>query len=109
MLDDVTVLEVGDRVSTSFAGKMLRDAGATVVRIEVHERPELDTADRDFAAFLHGGKHSVLLRSVQGISSDVPGLVSRADAVVCDGNDPETLTALRALREHQPDLIVVSI
>ena len=33
MLDDVTVLEVGDRLSTSFAGKMLRDAGATVVGV----------------------------------------------------------------------------
>ncbi|MFI5436244.1 CoA transferase [Rhodococcus baikonurensis] len=109
MLDDVTVLEVGDRLSTSFAGKMLRDAGATVVRVEVHARPELDAADRDFAAFLHGGKHSVLARSVQDISSDVPGLVCRADAVVCDGNDPEILAAVRALREQQPDLIVVSI
>ncbi|MDI9933692.1 CoA transferase [Rhodococcus sp. IEGM 1354] len=109
MLDDVTVLEVGDRISTGFAGKMLRDAGATVVRVEVNARPELDVAGRDFAAYLHGGKHSVRLNSLRDISSDLPGLVSRADAVVCDGNDPAVVRALRALREQQPDLVVVSI
>ena len=94
MLDDVTVLEVGDRISTGFAGKMLRDAGATVVRVEVNARPELDVAGRDFAAYLHGGKHSVRLNSLRDISSDLPGLVSRADAVVCDGNDPAVVLSL---------------
>ena len=109
MLDDVTVLEVGDRLSTSFAGKMLRDAGATVVRVELHARPELDPAGHDFATFLHGGKHSVLISSVHNLASEVPGLLSRADAVVCDDDDPEVVQALRALREQQPDLVVVSI
>lgn len=109
MLDDVTVLEVGDRLSTSFAGKMLRDAGATVVRVEVHDRPVLDVADRDFATYLHGGKHSVRVDALDALATDLPGLVARADAVVCDDDDPDTVTVLRTLRAHQPDLVVVSI
>ena len=75
----------------------------------MHDRPVLDVADRDFATYLHGGKHSVRVDALDALATDLPGLVARADAVVCDDDDPDTVTVLRTLRAHQPDLVVVSI
>jgi crotonobetainyl-CoA:carnitine CoA-transferase CaiB-like acyl-CoA transferase len=109
MLNDVTVLEVGDRLSTGYAGKMLRDAGATVVRIEITAGSAPDSSNRDYMTFLHGGKHSVSPTSFRQLATEFPELTRRADAVICDDDDPDVLMLGRALRAQQPDLIVVSI
>lgn len=105
MLDDIVVLELGTSLATARAGKMLRDAGATVVLVE-HVDATSDAADPDQAAYVHGGKRSVTTTSWD-LAGEHAGLVARADAVLCDR--PELVAVARGLRRVRPDLVVVSV
>lgn len=105
MLDDIVVLELGTSLATARAGKMLRDAGATVVLVE-HVATPPDAADPDQVAYVHGGKRSVTTTSWD-LAGEHPGLVARADAVLCDR--PDLVAMARGLRGVRPDLVVVSV
>jgi crotonobetainyl-CoA:carnitine CoA-transferase CaiB-like acyl-CoA transferase len=61
MLSDITVLEFGARVSTGYCGKLLRDAGACVVKVEPPTGDPRRAAEPAYAVFLHGGKLSIAL------------------------------------------------
>jgi crotonobetainyl-CoA:carnitine CoA-transferase CaiB-like acyl-CoA transferase len=105
MLDDIVVLELGTSLATASAGKMLRDAGATVVLVEPVD-PTSTAADPDQAAYVHGGKRSVTTTSWE-LADEHPGLVARADAVLCDR--PDLVAVARGLRRVRPGLVVVSV
>jgi crotonobetainyl-CoA:carnitine CoA-transferase CaiB-like acyl-CoA transferase len=105
MLDDIVVLELGTSPAMARAGKMLRDAGATVVLVE-HIDTTPDAADPDQAAFEHGGKRSVTTTSWD-LADEHPELVARADAALCDR--PDLVSVARRLRRVRPDLVVVSV
>jgi crotonobetainyl-CoA:carnitine CoA-transferase CaiB-like acyl-CoA transferase len=107
MLDDVLVIELGTCASTGYAGKMLRDVGATVVRVERRDAPAPQAGDVDYLTFLHGGKGSVAPTSWSGLAAEFPDLVARADAVICD--HPQHVDLANQLRASRPDLVVVSI
>ncbi|GAB3082046.1 CaiB/BaiF CoA-transferase family protein [Nocardioides zeae] len=107
VLDDVVILEIGTGAAVGYAGKLLRDAGATVVLVEHDGASEVsEAAARDLDAYMHGGKRSVTTRTWD-LAAEHPALVARADAVVCD--DPRLLEVARSLRNACPDLVVVSI
>ncbi|WP_059017034.1 CoA transferase [Mycobacterium sp. M26] len=68
-LSGLRVVEIGNRLATAYAGKLLRDAGAEVVMVEPPGGHRLRRyrpagipprdAESPFFAFLAGGKHSV--------------------------------------------------
>ena len=72
-LSGIRVVEIGGRVATAYAGKLLRDAGADVVMLEppdghrlrryhpIGSGPADPVADSPFFAFLAGGKSSAVL------------------------------------------------
>ena len=85
-LSGLRVVEIGDRLATAYAGKLLRDAGADVVMVEPpdghrlrHYRPAgvpPREAESPFFAFLAGGKRSVAAATVPA------GLLAAADIVI---------------------------
>ncbi|ANQ75897.1 MULTISPECIES: CoA transferase [Rhodococcus] len=105
MLDDIVVLEAGRRVSTGYAGKLLRDAGATVIRLEPSEGDPLRTDSPEYAEYLHAGKGSVT-----DVSSSSAGLAlaDRVDVVICDEKS-DVQSLVRDLRSRRPRLIVVAV
>jgi crotonobetainyl-CoA:carnitine CoA-transferase CaiB-like acyl-CoA transferase len=109
MLSDVTVLELGRRVSTGYCGKLLADAGAEVVRLEPHLGDPLRTSEPGYAAFLHAGKRSVTAGPGQRPAALLPRLVADADAVICDDDEPGILEQVASLRARNSRLIVVVV
>lgn len=100
MLNDIVVLEAGNRVSTGYAGKLLHDAGSTVVRLERTEDGPLRVGSKAYAEYLHGGKGSV---------TDVSdSLMDRVDVVICD-EESAIQSLVRCLRSRRPRLVVVSV
>jgi len=97
MLEDITVVEIGSRVSTAYCGKLLVDAGAVVVKVEGPGGDPLRSRDPAYAAYLHAGKRSV--------TGDPPV----AAVVICDDEDEDTVARARALRAENPGLVVVSM
>jgi crotonobetainyl-CoA:carnitine CoA-transferase CaiB-like acyl-CoA transferase len=109
VLSDITVLEVGQRVSTGYCGKLLVDAGAEVVRLEPHQGDPLRTSEPGYAAFLHAGKRSVSAAAGQPPTSLLADLVADVDAIVCDDDGPGVLQQVDSLRARNPRLIVVVV
>ncbi len=106
-LDTMLVADLGDGIATAYAGRLLADAGATVVRIESAAGTSLRghrwSPDAGVGAgevggplfrYLDAGKRSVL----------APGshVLDAADVVLCDDGGGAVLAAAR------PETIVVS-
>lgn len=99
-LADVRVLEISDRIAGAYCGKLFRDAGATVVKVEPETGDPLrrysatnsamaPEADGPLFGYLNEGKRSV----VGGLGdSVVTDLIEGADVVI--------LTARRTEAEH---------
>ena len=88
-LSGVTVVEVGDGVAVSYAGLLLSDAGARVIKIEPPEgdrlRAELPQAAGGSAVFqsLNRGKESVCIDLSGGRGqATLDRLLATADALV---------------------------
>lgn len=82
-LTGVRVVEIGDRIASAYAGKLLRDAGADVVTLE----PPGGSALRRTGAFfdyLSGGK-----RSAVAADGEVTRLAAGADIVVLAASPDE--------------------
>jgi crotonobetainyl-CoA:carnitine CoA-transferase CaiB-like acyl-CoA transferase len=105
MLDDVVVLEAGSRLSTAYAGRLLCDGGATVVRLEPTGGDPLRHTSPAYAEYLHAGKGSVT-----DVTDTVGGrsLADRVDVVICD-EDPVVQALVLELRARNPRLVVVAV
>jgi crotonobetainyl-CoA:carnitine CoA-transferase CaiB-like acyl-CoA transferase len=109
MLSDITVVELGARVSTAYCGKLLNDVGATVVKLEPATGDPLRTTEPAYAAFLHAGKQSVTAESGAETKVALSALVDHVDVIICDDDDPDTLAHIMSLRAQHPDLLVAAI
>ncbi len=98
-LAGIRVVEIGSRIATAYAGKLLRDAGADVVVLEPPDGhplrryhpagagPADPTADSPFFAFLAGGKGSVTMTDA------VPAeLLATADVVILGASPARAAT-----------------
>lgn len=106
MLSDITVAELGTDVSTGYCGKLLRDLGATVVRIEPAEGDPLRRTEPAYATFLHAGKRSVTAEGADEIRAALASMAGRLDLILCD---PVHLDLAAAARAADPDLLVATI
>jgi crotonobetainyl-CoA:carnitine CoA-transferase CaiB-like acyl-CoA transferase len=109
MLSDITVLELGGRVSTGYCGKLLVDAGAEVVRLERDQGDPLRTSEPGYAAFLHAGKRSISAAPGQQPAALLAELVADAHAIICDDDEPGILEQVESLRVRNSRLIVVVV
>ena len=107
MLADVTVVEIGSRISTRYCGRLLADAGATVVHVGDTEPPP--ATGPEFAACLHAGKEQVTIEPVSELPAAMPELAARADVLLCDDDNPAVLALATALRAQRPDLVMVAL
>src|SRR6056297_3338791 len=127
-LSGVRVAEFGEELSVPYAGKLLADLGATVLKFEDAESgdpsrgygpfPEGDTGSEasGMNAYLNTGKHSITRQQLHGDGRDgesvgVTDVLSWADIVLVDRpslrSEPE-LAPDRAA-EHAPHLVVVTV
>jgi crotonobetainyl-CoA:carnitine CoA-transferase CaiB-like acyl-CoA transferase len=109
VLSDITVLEFGGRVSTAFCGKLLTDAGATVVKLEPSTGDPLRLSEPAYAAFLHAGKRSVSVAEGGSVVDVVRGLAGQLDVIICDDDEAATVARFAALRDVNPSLVIVSM
>ncbi|MFG2039847.1 CoA transferase [Dactylosporangium sp. NPDC048998] len=105
LLSDLTVLEIGSRLSTAYCGRLLADLGATVVKVEAPAGDPRRVDDPAYAAYLDAGKQSVVNESPAAPVGLADIDVTTVDLVVCD--DPRVAEAMRALRARSPALVVV--
>jgi crotonobetainyl-CoA:carnitine CoA-transferase CaiB-like acyl-CoA transferase len=109
-LEGLGVVELGDSIAAAYAGKLLADAGADVVKVEAPEGDRL----RDLGAlfgYLNAGKGSVVLdpASPAGVT-EVDRRFSTAAVVVASREHARRLGVdLGALSDPRPDLTVVAI
>lgn len=119
-LQGLTVLEYSHGVAASFAGKLLGDFGARVIKIEdpegdpVRSLPPLLSADGSaIFAYLNTGKESVVINQRTAEGRDiVRGLASRADALIEDVPAQRARRlglSYRAIKRTNPALVFVSI
>ncbi|WP_300400439.1 CoA transferase [Nocardioides sp.] len=101
MLNDAIVLELGERLATSYAGRLLRDLGATVVLVEPTGGVTLRRTEPAYAEHLHAGKQSVT-------EATLPRLVGRPDVVLHD-DSPTALAAVDALRAGDSAVMAVAV
>ena len=127
-LSGVRVAEFGEELSVPYAGKLLADLGATVLKFEDAESgdpsrgygpfPEGDAGPEasGMNAYLNTGKHSITRQQLHGDGRDgesvgVTDVLSWADIVLVDRpslrSEPE-LAPDRAA-EHAPHLVVVTV
>jgi crotonobetainyl-CoA:carnitine CoA-transferase CaiB-like acyl-CoA transferase len=105
MLDDIVVLEAGSRVAVGYAGKLLRDGGATVVRLEPAGGDPIRSVDPAYAEHLHAGKGSVTDVTA---SPTARALADRIDVVLGD-EAPATQALIDELRVDHPRLMIVNV
>lgn len=120
-LANVVVVELGQSVAAPFAGQLLADLGATVVKVE---KPVGDDARRWGPPFVDGaaatfqslnrGKRSVVcdLRDPAQHAQLVAFIVDRADVVLQNmrPGQVETLDlSAEALRERKPELVYCNV
>lgn len=120
LLTGVTILELGQVIAGNFAGVLLADMGAEVIKIEP---PTGDTArnaaiaplkgESSIHLFMNRGKKSVVidLKSPRGLEIFY-ALAEQADVVI-DNFRPGVMTRLGidhvSLKKHKPDIITVSV
>ena len=123
VLEDITVVEVGDGPAVGFCGKLLASAGARVIKIEPPggdpsrfdgPRGRIEDGERaPLFMHLHGGKESLALDLETPAGIEVLGrLAGRAD-VLLESLPAGTLEALglgyERLRAAHPELVLASI
>jgi crotonobetainyl-CoA:carnitine CoA-transferase CaiB-like acyl-CoA transferase len=109
-LDELGVVELGDSIAAAYAGKLLADAGADVVKVEAPGGDDL----RRFGAlfgYLNAGKGSAVLDQASPASvADVDRRLSTSAVVIASRDHAHRLGVdLTALRKRRPDLTVVTI
>ncbi|MDX2675075.1 CaiB/BaiF CoA-transferase family protein [Streptomyces soliscabiei] len=114
MLQDVTVIEAGNRVSTMYCGRLLADAGAHVVRFEprTDEEPE-EPGHAAYLRHLREGKEVTKFAADElrdgTVARTVPELATGPAVVICDDDLPEFRALIDALRRENPRLVAVTV
>ncbi len=114
ILEHVRVVEVGGGIAASYAGKLLADAGADVIKIEPPggeplrrwsaSGADLEGRDGPLFQFLNTSK-----RSVTGDPGDLADLLATADIVLDSTPDGLSSPTVDALRQANPSVVLVSI
>jgi len=124
-LGGVRVLEVGTFIDAAFAGKLLADLGAEVVKVEDPERPDLcrefgpfpgDVPDDEASGlflFLNCNKQGVTLNLATATGRELFGkLVARSDVLI-EGLGKRTAQSLGldydSLRSVNPNIVMLSM
>ena len=102
-LDGLRVVELGDSIAAAYAGKLLADAGADVVKVEAPGGDDLRRR-RALFGYLNGGKGSVLLDPASPTTAEqLDSRLARCAVVLADrdharrlGIDPVKLRQGRA-------------
>lgn len=119
----IRVMECGDALGVAYAGRLMSDLGADVVKLEPPEGDPLRSRgpfvggipDRDMSAsfgYFNAGKRSVALTDPPGADELVADLVSRCDIILRgtrDGADWATDSTIESLSATDPWLIVVDV
>ncbi|MER6415510.1 CoA transferase [Streptomyces humidus] len=121
MLEDVTVVEAGSRVSTMYGGRLLTDAGATVIRLEPRDGRRPSEEEPGYAAYLrylNDGKRVVRLDAEEpysgpqvraAVGGAVPDPAQGPVVILCDDDVPGFRTLIAALRQEFPRLVAVTV
>ena len=116
ILKHLRVIEVGGGIAASYAGKLLADAGANVIKIEppggeplrwwAASGAELGDKDGPLFQFLNTSKRSVI-----GDPSDpaIAELLNSADILIDSTDKGLTPATIDAVRQANPALVLVSI
>lgn len=106
-LSGMRVVEIGDRLAAAYCGKLLRDAGADVVKVESPAGDRLRRDEPAFFGFLNGGKRSLVT------NGDAAQLLARdADVMVLAASPGEARRLgldVAALRAAAPGCVVVTV
>jgi crotonobetainyl-CoA:carnitine CoA-transferase CaiB-like acyl-CoA transferase len=122
-LAGLRVLECGDTLAVAYAGRLLSDLGADVVKVELTAGDPLralgpfvgDIPNRDLSAsfaYFNAGKRSVVAGEPVAGDERLHRLVARADVVLRStraGDDWVTDELLRDVETDRPELIVVDL
>jgi len=120
-LDGLKVLDCGTRGAASYAGKLLADLGADVIKVEP---PNGGDPDRGLGPFLRGEPHAdksgtflYLNTNKRGVTLDIGSekgravlakLAAKADALIQDSLPRDALT-YEAIKAANPDIVMTSI
>lgn len=100
--EGLQVLEAGTGIGISYCGKLLRDAGADVVRVEPPGGDPVRAERAPLFGFLNGGKRSVRSGSV------ADRLIGYADVVLVAADGEWRPDRVRALADSKPGDVVVA-
>lgn len=93
-LDDVLVVELGQRLGAGVVGSLLAEAGAEVVSIE-HENRQGSHSKLEARASLAAGKHAFRLHANDEGADHVAEIIGRADVVIVSSDsDPDWPAAI---------------
>jgi crotonobetainyl-CoA:carnitine CoA-transferase CaiB-like acyl-CoA transferase len=95
MLDDVVMLEVGDRLATAYAGRLLRDLGACVVWVEPPGGDPLRHSSPAYAEYLDTAAAWI-------------ARAGRVDLVVHDDSD-RAMELVTNVRQAHPSAVVIAV
>lgn len=124
LLAGLKVIELGQRISVPFCGRMLAGMGAHVVKVEPpqgDEARQMGPFPGDAAHLEKSGLFLALNANKYGVTLDLSEqrdfrllrrLADRADLLVADGvleGISDQITVLDSLRESNPRLVIVSI
>jgi CoA-transferase family III len=98
-LDGLRVLDVGDRPSTAWCGRLLADLGAEVIGAEPPDGHPLRRDPPAAAYFLANRRRAGL--------PAVPGLAAAADVILTSESSPQT--AVAALRGHSGTALIACL
>ncbi len=97
MLSDVVVLELGQRESAGWCGRLLADLGAQVCYLDSGD--VLLAPEGRGSLYLRGGKRKVSHEADAG----------KVDVVITDGADSATCARTALLKQRNPALVTVSV
>lgn len=109
-LHDVVVLELATGVAGPYAGRLLADLGALVIKVEPPEGDSLRSAEpitageSAFFNYLNAGKRSVVVSR-----EDLPALLARADIVIHDLLEEAASRLDGEARAANPAAVVLSV
>ena len=119
ILRHLRAIEVGGTIASSYAGKLLADAGADVIKVEPPggeplrrwsaSGTELGDGDGPLFQFLNTSKRSVIANLGDPGDPDIADLLASADIVIDSTEQGIPAATVEAAQEANPALVLVSI